>query len=50
MQRHTSVPTENIAFDPAEYADIDQRNRKAVLDEIKRKDEAFYEQWLHYDS
>ena len=44
------VPTENIAFDPAEYADIDQRNRKAVLDEIKRKDEAFYEQWLHYDS
>ena len=44
------VPTENIAFDPAEYADIDQRNRKAVLYEIKLKDEAFYEQWLHYDS
>lgn len=44
------IPTENIAFDPAQYADIDERNRAAVLEEIKRKDEAFYEQWLHYDS
>ena len=44
------VSTENIAFNAEEYADIDQRNRKAVLDEINRKDEVFYEQWLHYDS
>lgn len=44
------LPETEIAFDPAAYDDIDARNRAAVLDEIKRKDEAFYEQWLHYDS
>ncbi len=44
------IAGEALAFDAAEYADIDQRNRRAVLDEIKRKDEAFYEQWLNYDS
>ena len=44
------MPVETVAFDSADYADIDEKNRKAVLDEIKRKDEAFYEQWLHYDS
>lgn len=44
------IPHENIAFDPADYADIDEKNRQAVLEEIRRKDETFYEQWLHYDS
>lgn len=39
-----------ITFDAADYADIDEKNRVEVIEEIKRKDEAFYEQWLHYDS
>lgn len=44
------VSHENIPFDPSDYVDIDEKNRQAVLEEIRRKDEAFYEQWLHYDS
>lgn len=44
------LPEKEITFDAAEYADIDAKNRAAVLEEIKRKDEEFYEQWLHYDS
>ena len=44
------LPKDEITFDAADYADIDEKNRAAILEEIKRKDEAFYEQWLHYDS
>ena len=44
------LPKDEITFNAAEYADIDEKNRAAILEEIKRKDEAFYEQWLHYDS
>ena len=44
------LPKDEITFNAADYADIDEKNRAAILEEIKRKDEAFYEQWLHYDS
>ncbi|MCD8356067.1 MAG: L-aspartate oxidase [Clostridia bacterium] len=44
------MPENEITFDAADYADIDAKNRAAILEEIKRKDEEFYEQWLHYDS
>lgn len=44
------LPEEEITFNAADFADIDAKNRAAVLEEIKRKDEEFYEQWLNYDS
>lgn len=44
------MPTDEIPFDPTFYADIDEKNRKAVLEAIKRKDEAFYDQWLDHDA
>lgn len=44
------VSTDGMTCDPAEYADIDEKNRTAVLEEIKRKDKAFYDQWLDNDS
>lgn len=44
------LPKDEITFNAADYADIDEKNRAVILEEIKRKDEAFYEQWLHYDS
>ena len=44
------MPTDEIPFDPAFYADIDEKNRTEVLKAIKRKDEAFYDQWLDHDA
>ena len=44
------MPTAEIPFDPAFYADIDEKNRTEVLNAIKRKDEAFYDQWLDHDA
>ncbi|MDO4173358.1 MAG: L-aspartate oxidase [Eubacteriales bacterium] len=44
------MPDSELTFDAADFEDIDARNRAAILEEIKRKDEDFYEQWLHNDA
>lgn len=44
------LPKDEITIHAEDYKDIDEKNRAIILEEIKRKDEAFYDQWLHYDS
>lgn len=46
----TPMNVEDISFRPEEYADIEERNRNEVIEEIKRKDAEFYDQWLRDDS
>ena len=41
---------ETVPFHPEDYENIEERNRNEVIEEIKRKDAKFYDQWLRDDS
>ncbi len=50
VSTETPIEVETIPFHPEDYANIEERNRNEVIEEIKRKDAKFYDQWLRDDS